>query len=206
MKDDPDPQTPSAVAAAPARSHVRPQARPAGPLGERLEAALRKAYAHDDLRLHGVAGVIVQALVHRGLALAAPRGNYERHVLSPEGERRAAELTRAILVRRGQSAAPASPPEDPGLDGPVSVRAAWCDRLVDFLTGETGAEATTLVADLPSAGPGGESFRRVRVERCGPTKFLIQVGKTRTSSEPADPDSPSTISCTTSNAPKLRPI
>ncbi len=154
-------------------------ARSAATLDARLAHALRKAYARDDFRLHGVAVAIVQALVTRGLAVTDLRGSRERHSLSWAGVQRAAELTREALACHGQAPASAMPVGD----GPEVTQAkiAWCDRLVDFLAGTTGAQETTLVVDLPATGHVGPG-RRVRVERCGPTKFLLQVSPSRTGS------------------------
>ncbi len=152
-------------------------ARSATTLDARLAHALRKAYARDDFRLQGVATAIVQALVTRGLAVTMPCGSRERHALSPAGIRRATELTREALICHGQTPALAISVGD----GPEVTQAkiAWCDRLVDFLAGTTGVQETTLVVYLPATGHVGPG-RRVRVERCGPTKFLLQVNPPRT--------------------------
>jgi len=143
-------------------------------LNQKLEAALRKAYARDDLRLHGVASASVLALARLGLAEIAARGRYEHYALSRAGEQRGAELTRALLARRGQATSPAPSPAEPAGSASTSdlaEKAALCDRLVAFLA---DPEAGSLTIDLPGAGavPAGG---RVKIERCGPSKLVIGV-------------------------------
>jgi hypothetical protein len=127
-------------------------------------------------------------MVARGLAqVTSIRGRYERYVLSPEGERRGAELTRDTLARRGQaSPLPSSRPHRTAVSAET-----WRDQLVDFLAG-VDPNATALAVDLPPTRRVAAGWR-VRIERCGPTKLLIQV----TPPKNADSQVPSTTGTTT---------
>lgn len=156
----------------PARRPRGAGARPPKTLDPRLEDALRKAYARDDFRIHGVASASVLALARLGLAEVVARGRYEHYALSRAGEQRAAELTRALLARRGQVAAPSAAGMTAANATPdLAEKAALCDRLVAFLA-DPGSGSLTI--DLPSAGavPAGG---RVKIERCGPSKLVISI-------------------------------
>ncbi len=141
-----------------------------GSLNSRITAALCKAYAREDRRLHGVPLATVQALVTHGLAYVVSRGRLERYALSAEGEQRAAQLTRDLLARRGREVSPA-PPTTLGSAG---AKVALCDRLVDFLADTSDDAAGALTLDLPASEkiPAGG---RVKLERCGPRKFVLCV-------------------------------
>jgi len=144
-----------------------------GSLEDRIGAALCKAYAREDRRLHGAPVAIVQALVTRGLAYMVSRGRYERYALSVEGERLAADLTSNLLERRGRHAPSAPQP----LPGALSVKAAVYDKLVDFLDGSLSS-AVALTLDFPAEGALSSDLR-VKIERCGPGKLLLHVVKPR---------------------------
>jgi hypothetical protein len=144
-----------------------------GSLEDRISAALCRAYAREDRRLHGAPVAIAQTLVTRGLACIVSRGRYERYALSAEGELQAAELTRGLLARRGRSSTPALPLQS----GPLAVKAALYDRLVDFLAGPRSS-AGTLNLDFP-ADEVLTSGLRVKIERCGPGKLLLHVVRSK---------------------------
>jgi len=137
-------------------------------LGGRVEDVLRRAYSRDGYHLRGVTSVIVQAMVQLGLAEVAARGRYERFVLSEEGVRRGAALTRALLARRGLAAP--EPVVESDAVGDSDPRATFCDRLARFLIDpESGSVTLDLVGG--SVAPGW----RVKVDRCGPRKFVLSL-------------------------------
>lgn len=172
-------EPPAAPISGPRSGRIRglgPPARSAGPgaLPPRHEDALRKAYARDDRRIHGATIAVVQALVNSGLARAIPDPRYERYVLSEKGERKASELTLALLTRHGQSTPPAR------TSNAATQEDAWRDRLVDFLV--SPGDALVLTVDLPASERVGAGWR-ARIERCGPTKFMVHVAGPKPSTD-----------------------
>jgi hypothetical protein len=132
------------------------------PFEERIDGALRKAYARPNRSLRGIPTSLVQTMIARGLVVTARRGSAECHALSAEGERRAADLLRANLAEPSRSTVVAPPAGSPGL---IGERAAFAERLLAFLADEDAGAATL---KLPLSG------WRVKLERSGGYKLILR--------------------------------
>ena len=142
-----------------------------------LEGILRRAFARPDRLIRGARVPKILQLIEMGLATKSRRGAYDRYTLSPRGEQVAADLTRALL---GSDETAQAPPGMSGADGSapdlsLQRRVEVLARLTDFLASAgPAAGATSLRIDLVGTRQVPRGLR-VRVDRCGPSKLLVQV-------------------------------